>query len=433
MEPVTLGVASVGVLLAAILASRIPVGFAMAVIGLGGYALAMGPQAAYSMLGGEVWEVFSSYGLTVIPFFILMGQICFYSGVNERLYKAVYAWMGHIRGGIAYATVLACAGFSAICGSNTATAATMSTVALPEMKKYGYSPVLSTGSVAAGATLGVLIPPSVVLIVIGLQTGLSISKLFMAGILPGLLLTALFLGVVWVLCKRNPAWGPAGEKSSWSRRFKALPGAIEIVILFMLVIGGLFGGVFTPTEAGAAGSAIALLISMAGRKLSFRGFLDAVNDTLRISSMIIVIILGAILYGRFLAVTRLPFAVAEWTASLALPPLCILFVICLIYIIGGMVMDALALLLVTIPIFFPVVEAMGYDPVWFSVFITVITTMGAITPPVGVTTFVVASATPDVPMQQVFKGVTYFLAAYAVCAVLLLLVPQIVLFIPSLM
>ncbi|ABB37437.1 TRAP dicarboxylate transporter, DctM subunit [Oleidesulfovibrio alaskensis G20] len=433
MEPVTLGVLSVGVLLAAILASRIPVGFAMAVTGLGGYAAAMGPAAAWSMLGGEVWEVFSSYGLTVIPFFIFMGQICFYSGVNERLYRAVYAWMGHIRGGIAYATVLACAGFSAICGSNTATAATMSAVALPEMKKYGYAPVLSTGCVAAGATLGVLIPPSVVLIVIGLQTGLSISTLFMAGIMPGLLLTGLFLAVVWLLCRRHPQWGPAGEKSSWRSRMRALPGAGEILILFVLVIGGLFMGVFTPTEAGAAGSAIALLLSLAGRRLSLRGLVDAVNDTLRISSMIMVIILGAVLYGRFLAVTRLPFAVAEWTASLPLPPLGILLLICGVYIVGGMMMDALALLLVTIPIFFPVVQAMGYDPVWFSVFITVITTMGAITPPVGVTAFVVASAAGDVGVQDVFRGVTFFLAAYAVCALLLLLVPQIVLFIPSLM
>ncbi len=433
MDPMALGVGSVGVLLVAMLASRIPVGFAMAVIGLGGYAVVMGPSAAYSMLGAEVWETFSSYGLTVVPFFILMGQICLQADVNGRLYKAVYAWIGHIRGGVAYATVLACAGFSAICGSNTATAATMSAVALPEMKKYGYSPMLSTGSVAAGATLGVLIPPSVVLIVIGLQTGLSISTLFMASIVPGILLALLFVGVIRILCIRKPHWGPMGRRSSWQERLRTLPGAIEVMLLFFLVLGGLFWGVFTPTEAGAAGVAFALLISLVRRALSFRGWICAINETLRISSMIMVIFLGAVLYGRFLAVTRLPFVVAEWTASLALPALAVLIIICGIYALGGMLMDALALLLVTIPIFFPVVENLGYDLVWFSVVVTVITTMGAITPPVGVTAFVVAASVPEVPVDQVFKGVAFFWGAYVLCVLLLFTVPGLVLYLPAAM
>ncbi len=433
MEPVVAGLLSVVVLLISILVSRIPVGFAMAVIGLGGYALIMGPGPAMSMLGGEVWSVFSNYGLTVIPFFILMGQICFYSGVNERLYKAVYAWFGHIRGGIAIATVLACAGFSAICGSNTATAATMSTVALPQMRQYGYKAILSAGAVAAGSTLGVLIPPSVVLIVIGLQTGESIGRLFMGGLLPGLLLMALFVATISVLCRRNPAWGPVGPRTGWKARFAALPGSVEILVLFALVMGGLFYGLFTPTEAGAAGAAIALMISMVTGNMSVDKFRESVSDTLRISSMIMVILLGAVIYGKFLAITNLPFAVAEWITGLAVPPVVIILLICAIYAVGGMIMDALALLLVTIPIFFPVVQAMQYDPIWFSVLITVVTTMGAITPPVGVTAFVVAAAVPEGGVNTVFRGVSYFLAAYVLCVTLLLIFPAIVTWLPSLM
>jgi tripartite ATP-independent transporter DctM subunit len=433
MDPITAGIVGTFLLLIAIFLLRIPVAFAMALIGFGGFAYVLNWNAATGMLGTELWNVFSKYGLTVIPLFILMGQICFYSGVNERLYKSAYAWMGQIRGGIAMTTVLACAGFAAICGSNSATAATMSTVALPEMKKFRYSPILSTGAVAAGATLGVVIPPSVVLIIIGLQTSQSIAQLFVGGMVPGILLTLLFLGTIWYLCKKNPDWGPAGPKTTFAEKLRSLPGSIEMVILFILVMGGLFLGFFTPTEAGAAGAALALLISIISGKMSWKKFHLAVNDSLKISCMIMVIMLGAVIFGRFLAVTRLPFEAAGWVAGLPIPPMVIIMVICLIYVIGGMVMDALALLLVTIPIFFPVVTAMGYDPLWFGVLITVVTTLGAITPPVGVNTFIVASMAKDVPMTDVFKGVTYFVAAYVVCVAILMLFPGIVTFLPGLM
>jgi len=433
MDPITAGIVGTLLLLAAIFFLRIPVGFAMGIIGFGGFAYVLNWNAATGMLGTEMWNVFSKYGLTVIPLFILMGQICFYSGVNERLYKSAYAWMGEIRGGLAMTTILACAGFSAICGSNSATAATMSTVALPEMKKFKYSPILSTGSVAAGATLGVIIPPSVVLIIIGLQTSQSIAQLFMGGMVPGILLTTLFLSTVWYLCKKNQDWGPAGPKTTFKEKLASLPGSIEMVILFMLVMGGLFLGFFTPTEAGAAGAALALLIATLSGKMTFRKFWLAVNDSLKISCMIMVIILGAVIFGRFLAITRLPFEAAGFVAGLPIPPMVIILVICLIYVIGGMVMDALALLLVTIPIFFPVVTAMGYDPLWFGVLITVVTTLGAITPPVGVNTFIVASMAKDVPMTDVFKGVTYFMAAYCLLVALLMFFPQLVTFLPGLM
>ena len=433
MDPITAGIVGTLILLASIFFLRIPVGFAMGIIGFGGFAYVLNWNAATGMLGTELWNVFSKYGLTVIPLFILMGQICFYSGVNERLYKSAYAWMGEIRGGIAMTTVLACAGFAAICGSNSATAATMSTVALPEMKKFKYSPILSTGVVAAGATLGVVIPPSVVLIIIGLQTSQSIAQLFVGGMVPGVLLTVLFLSTIWYLCKKNPDWGPAGPKTTFAEKLRSLPGSIEMVILFFLVMGGLFLGFFTPTEAGAAGAGLALLIAVLSGKMSWKKFHLAVNDSLKISCMIMVIMLGAVIFGRFLAITRLPFEAAGWVAGLPIPPLVIIGVICLIYVIGGMVMDALALLLVTIPIFFPVVTAMGYDPLWFGVLITVVTTLGAITPPVGVNTFIVASMAKDVPMTDVFKGVSYFVAAYVFCVAILMLFPGLVTFLPRLM
>lgn len=433
MDPITAGIFGTVLLLVAIFFLRIPVGFAMGIIGFGGFAYVLNWNAATGMLGTEMWNVFSKYGLTVIPLFILMGQICFYSGVNERLYKSAYAWMGEIRGGIAMTTILACAGFSAICGSNSATAATMSTVALPEMKKFKYNPILSTGSVAAGATLGVIIPPSVVLIIIGLQTSQSIAQLFVGGMVPGVLLTLLFLGTVWYLCKRNPDWGPAGPKTTFKEKLASLPGSIEMIIIFILVMGGLFLGFFTPTEAGAAGAALALIIATVSGKMTFQKFWMAVNDSLKISCMIMVIILGAVIFGRFLAITRLPFEAAGYVAGLPIPPMIIIMVICLIYVIGGMVMDALALLLVTIPIFFPVVIAMGYDPLWFGVLITVVTTLGAITPPVGVNTFIVASMAKDVPMTDVFKGVSYFMVAYVLCIAIMMTFPAVVTFVPNLM
>jgi tripartite ATP-independent transporter DctM subunit len=433
MDPTAIGLAGIGLLLLVIFLFRIPVGFAMGILGLGGYALILNTGAARAMLGTVVWDTFSSYGLTVIPLFIFMGQICFYSGVNERLYKTAYIWMGQIRGGMAMATVLACGGFAAICGSNTATAATMSSVALPEMKKYGYSPILSTGAVAAGSTLGVVIPPSVVLIIYGLQVGESIGKLFWGGMLPGLLLILLFLATVRVLCLRHADWGPAGPRTTLGEKLRSLPGSLEMLLLFGLVMGGLFAGLFSPTEVGAAGSALALLLAAGTGTMTRHKLLLALADTIRISCMILVIMMGAVIFAKFLTIARLPTEMAAFVTSLAVPSWVVILLICLIYAVGGMVMDALALLLVTIPIFQPVVQAMGYDLIWFGVLITVVTTMGAITPPVGVNTFIVASMAGNVPMRHVFAGVSYFLACYALVVTLLMAQPQLALWLPGLM
>lgn len=426
------GIIGIAVLMLVIFFLGVPVGFAMGIVGFIGFCHVVSVKAGVNMVSSVVWSTFSQHGLTVIPLFIFMGQIAFYSGVNEKLYNAAYKWVGHIRGGLAMATVMACAAFSAICGSNAATAATMSTVALPEMKKYNYDPRLSTGTVACGSTLGVVIPPSVVLIVIGLSTEQSIAKLFYGSVLPGMVLALLFMVTVYLVCSVHPEWGPVGPETGFAEKLKALSGSLEMVILFLLVMLGLFYGIFTPTEAGAVGSFFAVIIGIIRRGLNWKGFLASVSDTLRVSCMVIVIIAGAVIFGRFLAVTRIPYDIADWVVALPVPKTVIMIIIFVIYAIGGMFMDALALLLITISIFFPVAIQLGYDPLWFGVTITVITTLGAVTPPVGATAYVVAGMAKDVSLNEVFKGVTYFIPAYLICIFLLMLFPKIVTFLPEL-
>jgi C4-dicarboxylate transporter, DctM subunit len=427
------GLLGIVILLAVLFLLGMPVGIAMAMVGFAGFCYLVSFKAGLHMLSSVFWDTFSKYGLTVIPLFIFMGQVAFHSGVNAKLYNAAYKWVGHIRGGIAMATVMACSAFSAICGSNAATAATMTTVALPQMRKFNYHPKLSTGAIACGSTLGVVIPPSVVLIVIGLSTEQSIARLFYGGVGAGILLTLALMGTVMLVCRRHPDWGPVGPPTTWRERWVSLSGALEMVVLFLLVMLGLFFGVFTPTEAGAAGSFLALLIAGVQGRLAWKGFLASVTDTLKISCMVIVIVTGAMVFGRFLAVTRIPFDIAAWVVGLPIPKEGVVGIIFLIYIIGGAVMDALALLLITIPIFFPVAAELGYDPIWFGVTITVVTTLGAVTPPVGATTYVVGGMAGDIPLEDVFRGVAYFLPAYILCILVLMLVPEIVTFLPNLL
>jgi tripartite ATP-independent transporter DctM subunit len=308
----------------------------------------------------------------------------------------------------------------------------MTTVALPEMKKFKYDSKLSTGAIACGSTLGVVIPPSVVLIVIGLYTGQSIGKLFYGGVAAGVLLALLLTLTVYVVCSFKPGWGPVGDKTTLGEKLRALPGAVEMLILFLLVMLGLYFGFFTPAEAGAAGSFFAVVISLAQGRLSWQGFVNSVIDTLRISCMVIMIVAGAVIFGKFLTVTRIPFNIAEWVTSLPVPDFVVMAIIFLIFVIGGAVMDALALLLITIPIFFPVAESMGHDPIWFGVTITVITTLGAVTPPVGATTYVVGGMAKDVPLESVFKGVAFFMPAYILSVILLMIFPELVTFLPNL-
>lgn len=432
MSLTVVGILGIIILLAILFFLGIPVGFAMGIVGFGGFCYVVSFHAGLNMVSSVLWETLSKYGLTVIPLFIFMGQVAFYSGVNEKLYNAAYKWVGHIRGGIAMATIMACAAFAAICGSNAATAATMTTVALPQMNKFKYNPKLSTGAIACGSTLGVVIPPSVVLIIIGLSTGQSIARLFYGGISAGILLAGLLILTAYVVCCIHPQWGPVGPKTGILEKLKAVSGAIEMIILFLLVMFGLYFGIFTPTEAGAAGSFFAVVISVVQGRLSWKGFIGSITDTLRISCMVITIVAGAMIFGRFLAVTRIPFDIAAWVVNLPVSGTVIMAIIFFIYVIGGAVMDALALLLITIPIFFPVARQLGYDPIWFGVTITVVTTLGAVTPPVGATTYVVGGMAKDVPLAEVFKGVAYFLPAYLICVIILMLFPGLVTFLPSL-
>ncbi len=428
MSPEFIGLLGILILLATMFSLQIPVAFAMALVGFFGLGYVTSLDAALMMIGTELWTTFSSYGLTIIPLFIFMGMICFYSDVNTKLYNAAYKWLGATRGGLAMATVMACAGFAAISGSNTATAATMTSVALPEMKRFKYHPILITGSIAAGSTLGVVIPPSIVLVVYGIYTGQSIGKLFFGSIIPGFILASLMMVTIYVICQWHKDWGPAGPKTTFREKIISLKGAGEMLVLFSLVMGGLFIGFFTPSEAGAVGSFFALLISLIRRNLTREGFSRAVKDTLRVSCFIVMIIAGAVIFGRFLAITRLPYAIAEWAIALQVPNFVILWLIICVFIIGGAIMDALGLLLITIPIFYPLAMKLGYDPIWFGVMLTIVTTMGAITPPVGVNAYVVAGMSKDISLNTVFKGVTYFLPTYIICIILLEIFPSLVLF-----
>jgi len=425
------GVIGILVLIIVLFFLGMPVGFAMGIVGFFGFWYVISFKAALNMVGGDIWSTFSSYGLTVIPLFIFLGYLAFNAGIAERLYNTAYKWVGHMRGGLAIATIGADELFAAICGSNTATAATMGKVALPQMQKYGYDNMLSSGTVVTGGTLGTVMPPSVVLIVIGLQTEQSIIKLFLGGILPALVLGILFIITIIVLCRINPNYGPQGPKASFKEKIKSLTGVIEAVTIFVLVIGGLYAGFFTPTEAGAVGVFFALVVILLQRRITWKGFVSSVVDTLKISSMVFFLVTGAIIFGRFLAVTRLPFIIAEYASGLPISPYVILVFILIIYLIGGCFMDSLGFLVLTIPIFFPLGIALGFDPIWYSIILTMVTTMGAITPPVGVNIYVIKALAPEIPLSTIFKSVSFFLLACIASVAILIIFPGITLLIPN--
>ena len=427
MDPNIVALIGLGVMLL-FMFLKMPISFSMFVVGFAGVLFMASPGAAFNLLQAELWTQFSSYSLSIIPLYILMGEIIFRSGITEKLFVAAYKWVGHLKGGMAGTTVLASAGFAAICGSNSATAATMSTIAIPELKKYKYDEALSTGSVAAGGTLGIIIPPSTVLIVIAIQTQLSVRQLFAATIIPGIMLTLFFLATISYLCMRNPKLGPSGPKTPFKEKLFSLKDVIPVGLLFVFVIGGLFRGWFTPTESGAFGAFGAIILALGMRKLTWENFRMSMASTLRSSTMVILLIVGAMVFGRFLTLTRLPFAVAEWVVKLAIPPSAVLIIILLIFVIGGSLMDALGFLIVSIPIFYPTVIALGYDPIWFAIVLNIVTSMGAITPPVGVNAYVVHGLS-GVDMATVFRGATYFLVPYALLIALLIIFPQIVLFV----
>ncbi len=431
MNPTTVGILGMAALVLLIF-TRMPVGFLMAIIGFLGFAAVVSWDAALRLIANDMFSTFSSYNLTVIPLFVLMGQLAFHSGISSRLFDVAYRFIGRLPGGLAIATIGACAGFSAICGSTNATAATMAAATLPEMKRYNYKPELATGVVAAGGSLGILIPPSVVFIVYGILTEQSIGKLFLAGIVPGILLTIMFMVSIVIWVRLKPELGPKGTAFSFKEKLTSLAGLGEVIVLFSMVMGGLFAGIFTPTEAGAIGAFGTLVISMVRKKLSGSGFVAAVNETTRITCMIMMIVAGATIFGHFLAVTRIPFDIAHWIAGFNLPGAVIMLMMLVLYFVGGCFIDALALVMLTIPIFYPVVTHLGYDPIWFGVIIVLITQIGVITPPVGVNVYVVSGVARDVPLHVIFKGVIPMLIALIILTLLLIPFPQIALFLPSL-
>jgi len=437
MNPTLVGIIGIFLMLA-IFMTRMPVAYVMALVGWIGFSFMISVKGGLNLLSRSIYETFSSYGLTTIPLFILMGQLAFNAGIGRRLYDTAYKFLGSTRGGLAMATVSACTAFGAVCGSSPATAATMATVGLPEMKRYGYADELSSGSVASGGGLGMIMPPSVVLIVYGILTEQSIGALFVAGILPAIVMTILFIITVYIHCRIHPEQGPPGEKFTWAQKLRSLTGMGDTLLVFILVMGGLFFGFFTPTEAAAVGAFGVLAVSVVRRQITWAGFVKSLYETLRTSCMVMFLITGAVVFGKFLAVTRIPFSLAAWVGGLNLPPFLILATVVLVYFLGGCLMDALALVMLTIPIFYPVViEQLGYDPIWFGVIIVLVTQMGVITPPVGINVYVVygvsQSAVGGIPLEAIFKGILPFLIAIVIGTILMAIFPIIILYLPNLM
>ncbi len=432
MTPIQAGLMSI-IVVFVLLFSKMPVAYVMLTVGMAGFSYLTNPKAMFSVTVQTMYNTFASYSLIVIPLFVWMGYIAFYSGLSSRIYDATYKVAGNMKAGLAMATIAACTAFGAICGSTTATAATMGAVALPEMKKYNYSHPFATATVASAAILGVMIPPSVIFILYGIAAGQSISKLFLAGILPGILLMGLFMLTAYIQVVRNPELGPPGPKVPWKEKITAVvTGGVEVIIIFVAVMGGLFIGFFTPTEAGAVGAFSTLVVALARRKLTWQGFVNSLTDSVRISAMIMFLVAAAAIYGRFLAISGLPGGLARWAVELPLPPAAILTVILFIYLVLGCFIDALALILLTVPIFYPVAISIGYDPIWFGVIIVLALGMGVITPPVGANVYVVAGVDRETPVMDIFRGVSPYLLAIVVCIILLTLFPQIALFLPNL-
>lgn len=429
MSNPTLGVISL-LLLLLLFPFGIELAFAMTLVGFVGFSMLVNLDAGMSMLAKSYLDTFTSYGFTVIPLFILMGQVAFNAGIARQLYGTAYRFVGHIPGGLAMATVLGATVFKAICGSSPATAATFASVAVPEMDRYHYDRRLSAGIVATVGTLGILLPPSVTLIVFGVITQKSIGRLFLAGLVPGLIIALSFLAVIAAWCRLNPALGPGGERSTWKQRIRSLPECLYVVIVFLLVIGGMMKGFFTPTEAGSVGTAAVLILSMMTGDFGFKQFVRSVSESLQTACMVLMLIAGSTVLGTFLARTTIPMIAADWVTSLPLPPWAIMALICLIYLIGGSFIDDLAFVVLATPIFFPAVERMGFDPYWFGVVIGVTVMIGVVIPPVAINVFVVKNITKT-PFGTIYRGIMPFTIALAIIGALLFVFPDMATFLPN--
>jgi C4-dicarboxylate transporter DctM subunit len=432
MNPIFIGIIGL-IVLFVLLGAGLPVGFGMALIGFVGFAYLVSPVAALTKMANSSFLSISDYSLTVLPLFILMAEVVFAAGLSKDLYKLAAKWLGHLPGGIGMATIGACAVFAGVSSSSIATAVTMGSVALPEMKKHKYEPKLATGIVVSGGTLGILIPPSGVLIMYGIITQESIGTLFIAGIIPGIILSIMFMLSIYFRSRINPNVCPKGPKSTLKEKFTAFGGCGEMIVLVFLVLGGLLIGWFTPTEAGAVGAFGAIVISVIRRRLSWQSFKESLHRTARTTGMIYIIIVGAFILNYFMTVSTIPDRLASLVSELPLPPMGIMGIVILIYLILGCFIDAAAMVLLTIPIFFPMVLQMGFDPIWFGIVIVLVVEMAMITPPIGMNVYAISGIAKDVPMHEIFKGIVPFFLVMLVFVVILLFFPQIVLFLPSLM
>ncbi len=430
MSPSTIGIIGIGALLVIFLL-RVPIAFSMALIGLLGCSYILGPKVGMAILARDFFAQFNSDALACIALFILMGNLGFRSGISKRLYDTAYRNVGQFRGGLCMATVIACAIFAAMCGSTTATAAAMGAIALPEMKRFKYNDSLATGCVAAAGTLGIMIPPSTIFVVYGLMTQQSIGKLFIAGILPGIVISILFILTVIIICRRNPTFAPPGEKTDWKRKVTSLVGFVDALFLFGLVIGGLLMGWFGPTEAAGIGAWGALFVGLVRREITWKGLMAGLKDSLRASCMVLSIIAGATVFGKFMTVSTIPQQLIEWLHAMNLPSMAVMCFICFGYMVGGCFMDSLPLVVLTVPLIYPTVIALGFDPIWFGVIIVLVTEMGVITPPVGVNVYVIKGIAKEVPMADIFKGIYPFLIALIVSLVIFLSFPIIATYLPS--
>jgi C4-dicarboxylate transporter DctM subunit len=431
MSPEIAGFIGIALLLVLIFA-RMWVGLAMAVVGFFGIVYIAGFDVALQTAGSAPYVFIFRYSLTVLPMFVLMGNIIAVTGIGADLYYAANKWVGQVRGGLAMATTGACALLGAVTGASLAALITMSKIALPEMRKYKYDEPLATGSIACGGTLAYLIPPSVAFILYGIVTEVSIGKLFMAGILPGILLTALFMGAIYVVTKFRPQAGPAGVKTSFKEKIVSLKGVVATVVLLLIVLGGIYRGVFTPTEGGAVGAGGAILIGIVMRRLNVKNFRDSLVDTGQLTAMVLLIMMGVSIFMRFIAISKIPFLLVAIIGQLAMPPVVIFLAIVLLYIILGMFTDIISSVLLTIPILFPVITALGFDPIWFGVAVTLLIALGEVTPPVGINCYLL-SAVSGVPVGTIFRGVWPFCVAVIICIVLITIFPQIALFLPGAM
>jgi tripartite ATP-independent transporter DctM subunit len=424
--------ASLGLLAMLILAfARVPLAIAMGLVGFAGLWWMRGLNPALASVTSTVYEAGFEYTLSVVPLFILMGNFVTRAGMSRELYRAAYTLVGHFRGGLGMATVMACAGFGSVCGSSIATAATMTKVAYPSMKDHGYSGQLAAGAIAAGGTLGILIPPSTILVIYGLVTETSIGKLFAAGMVPGLLAVCMMCLTISLITWRDPSSGPAADRSSWAERFDALKDVWAVAVLFVLVMGGIYGGVFTTTEGAGIGAFGAFIIALLRRSLNVSVTLDILVESARTTGMLFMILVGALVFANFVNFTTLPSDLKNLVSTHNISPLAVMLAICAIYIILGAAMEELSMVLLTLPVFFPLVVSLGFDPVWFGIIIVLVVMIGLISPPVGMNMFVVRNMLPELSTATIFRGVMPFVCTLIVVLALLVAFPEIALFLPQ--